>query len=54
MSKLGLDLKCVYNFVSEQEIKALAPVAKEAFHTLLEKTGEGNDFLKQNIFSSSK
>ena len=52
MSKLGLDLKCVYNFVSEQEIKALAPVAKEAFHTLLEKTGEGNDFLGWIDFAS--
>lgn len=52
MNKLGLDLKCVYNFVSDSEIKALENEAKAAFHTLIEKTGAGNDFLGWIDFAS--
>ena len=52
MSKLKLDLKCINNFVKDSEIKALAPVAKTAFHTLMEKTGAGNDFLGWIDFAS--
>ena len=52
MSKLKLDLKCINNFVKDSEIKALAPVAKTAFRTLMEKTGAGNDFLGWIDFAS--
>lgn len=43
--RIDLDFKCVKNFVSDEEVVSLLPTAKKAFHTLLDKTGEGNDFL---------
>lgn len=52
MSKLNLDLKCIKNFVKDSEIQALAKEAKVAFHTLMEKTGAGNDFLGWIDFAS--
>ena len=52
MSKLNLDLKCINNFVKESEIQELANEAKVAFHTLMEKTGAGNDFLGWIDFAS--
>ena len=52
MSKLNLDLKCINNFVKDSEIKALANEAKAAFHTLMGKTGAGNDFLGWIDFAS--
>ena len=33
------------NVVSQSDVDAMAPKAVEAMHTLMSKTGEGNDFL---------
>ncbi len=45
MSKVTFDYSKAIQFVSEDEIKAIMPKAEEAKKTLVEKTGEGNDFL---------
>ena len=45
MSKVTFDYSKATQFVSEDDIKAIMPKAEEAKKTLVEKTGEGNDFL---------
>lgn len=45
MSKVTFDYSKATQFVSEDEIKNIMPKAEEAKKTLVEKTGEGNDFL---------
>ena len=45
MSKVKFDYSKATQFVSEDDIKAIMPKAEEAKKTLVEKTGEGNDFL---------
>ena len=45
MSKVTFDYSKAVQFVSEDDIKAIMPKAEEAKKTLVEKTGEGNDFL---------
>ncbi len=45
MSKVTFDYSKATAFVSEDDIKAIMPKAEEAKKTLVEKTGEGNDFL---------
>ena len=37
--------KYAESIVSASDINAMAPKAVEAMHTLMNKTGEGNDFL---------
>ena len=45
MSKVTFDYSKATQYVSEEDIKAIMPKAEEAKKTLVEKTGEGNDFL---------
>ncbi|MBR2213473.1 MAG: glucose-6-phosphate isomerase [Eubacterium sp.] len=45
MSKVTFDYSKAAQFVSEDDIKEIMPKAEEAKKTLVEKTGEGNDFL---------
>ncbi len=45
MSKVTFDYSKAKDFVTEQEIKNIALSVDEAKRTLVEKTGEGNDFL---------
>lgn len=45
MSKVTFDYSKAKAYVSEDDIKAIMPKAEEAKKTLVEKTGEGNDFL---------
>ena len=45
MSKVTFDYSKATQFVSEEDIKAIMPKAEEAKKILVEKTGEGNDFL---------
>ncbi|MCR5430693.1 MAG: glucose-6-phosphate isomerase [Eubacterium sp.] len=45
MSKVTFDYSKATQFVSEEDIKTIMPKAEEAKKTLVEKTGEGNDFL---------
>lgn len=45
MSKVTFDYSKATQFVSEEDIKIIMPKAEEAKKTLVEKTGEGNDFL---------
>lgn len=45
MSKVTFDYSKATQFVSEDDIKEIMPKAEEAKKTLVEKTGEGNDFL---------
>ena len=45
MSKVTFDYSKATQFVSEDDIKNIMPKAEEAKKTLVEKTGEGNDFL---------
>ena len=46
MNKMvDLDLRYVDSFLGKDDYANIYPEAKEAFHTLLNKTGEGNDFL---------
>ena len=45
MSKVTFDYAKAKAYVSEDDIKAIMPKAEEAKKTLVEKTGEGNDFL---------
>ena len=45
MKKLKLDLSKVLDFVSEEEIKNMKSSVKEAADTLMNRSGEGNDFL---------
>ena len=45
MSKVTFDYSKAAQFVSEDDIKTIMPKAEEAKKTLVEKTGEGNDFL---------
>ena len=49
---IDLDLKCTRAFLTDEEVEALYPEAKKAYHTLLNKTGEGNDFLGWIDFAS--
>ena len=45
MNKVTFDYSKATQFVSEEDIKTIMPKAEEAKKTLVEKTGEGNDFL---------
>lgn len=45
MKKLKLDLSKVLEFVSEEEILKMEDEVKRAEKFLIEKNGEGNDFL---------
>ena len=45
MAPLSMDLTYVKPFVSEADLKKLAPSALKALDTLLSKSGRGNDFL---------
>ncbi len=45
MSKVTFDYSKATQYVSEADIKAIMPKAEEAKKALVEKTGEGNDFL---------
>ena len=51
-ARINLDIKAVKNFVADSEIEAIYPEAKKAYYTLLNKTGEGNDFLGWIDFAS--
>ena len=45
MSKLGLDLSKVFDFVSEEKLFGMEKEVNDAVRTLEEGTGKGNDFL---------
>jgi glucose-6-phosphate isomerase len=45
MSKIDINVSAVYNTVSADQIKALAPEAEKALETVDKGTGAGNDFL---------
>ena len=45
MSEIRFDYEKAKGFISDAEIKALAPYVKVAHDTVQNKTGAGNDFL---------